>query len=319
MRHASGMWESPVSIALRGDAADSMLNPDLLARSARQRRAELLRLRPGAYVYRSEFESATWRDQHLTRMCAMRLTGDLEPGAILARESAAVLHGIPLIGPMPEKVQLVKIARGGGRLTPTTRTLSARPDCEIEESDGVPLTSLRQTLIDLGRRRSFSSTLVSLDDALRQGTTSKERLLELLAVQRGCRGNSRLRAWIAVADPRSESPGESLSRAVMIEHHLPPPDLQTKIYDRHGVFVGRVDFSWPELKVIGEFDGRMKYDQEVYGRSMDNVLFEERQREQALMRASGMQVVRWLWGDALREGGREMLERLADAGVRSLY
>ena len=44
---------------------------------------------------------------------------------------------------------------------------------------------------------------------------------------------------------------------------------------------------------------------------------EERRREHAIERATGMRVVRWLWEDAFRETG--MLRALAEAGVKSLY
>ena len=108
-----------------------------------------------------------------------------------------------------------------------------------------------------------------------------------------------------------------MSRAVMIEHHLPMPDLQKKIVDRSGGFIGRVDFIWPGLRVIGEFDGAVKYTRGLTGRSAEETVVDERRREQALERTTGMRVVRWVWDDALRESG--LLRILADVGVRPLH
>jgi hypothetical protein len=60
-------------------------------------------------------------------------------------------------------------------------------------------------------------------------------------------------------------------------------------------FIGRVDFGWPELGTVGEFDGLVKYGR-VPGSDPADVLVEEKRREDAL-RAEGLAVVRWTWID----------------------
>lgn len=50
----------------------------------------------------------------------------------------------------------------------------------------------------------------------------------------------------ALADGRSESVLESLSRAVMFEQGFPKPELQVRLVDSDGEF-GRGDFGWPGL------------------------------------------------------------------------
>ncbi|WP_235954000.1 hypothetical protein [Actinomyces faecalis] len=271
----------------------------------------------GAYVNRQEFTALDLSQRHLTRVCALRLVGRLSPEAAIARESAAVLHGLPLIGSLPDRVQLVRRGRSGGKTSAATRTLPAPEDCEIIEIDGVRVTSVAQTLVDLGRRRPFASNLTSLDDALRRGSVTKDQLLTLVNAHPHTAGNIRIRRWIEVADPRSESPGESLSRAVMLEHHLPPPSLQAKICDPRGRFIGRVDFIWPDRGVIGEFDGNVKYGRQMSGRSLDEVIQAERRREIALEQASGMRVVRWVWKDAWHR--EPLLHILADVGLNRTH
>ncbi|MEV6768088.1 hypothetical protein AB0N05_05585 [Nocardia sp. NPDC051030] len=98
-------------------------------------------------------------------------------------------------------------------------------------------------------------------------------------------------------DPRSESPGESLSRVRMHEFGLPIPELQTTVLNRTCVFIARVDFCLPTLGVIGEFDGRSKYGRLLKpGDSTADAVYNEKLREDAL-RALGTQVVRWTWPD----------------------
>jgi hypothetical protein len=57
---------------------------------------------------------------------------------------------------------------------------------------------------------------------------------------------------------------------------------------------------WKEQRTIGEFDGKIKYGRLLKpGQSIEEVLFEEKRREDAL-RDLGWQIVRWLWADIYR-------------------
>ena len=312
------MWTPPIEILLARDYAQRQAHPDDLARATRMRGQELTRLRDGVYVRTRDFNALTPGQRHRTRVHVMQLVANLGSHTAFARESAALVYGLPLIGTIPEQVQLVKTTRRGGRQSRTSRTLTAPQGSEIVEVDGLRITSVRQTLVDLGRRSSFACSLACIDQALRLSMTSKDALFDLLEQQPGVVGNGRLRKAIDYADARSESPGESLSRAVMIEHHIPMPELQFIVYDADGVLVGRVDFAWPEFKVVGEFDGRVKYGREMSGRPLEDVILAERRREIEIEAASRTRMVRWMWADAWNDGGRRMLDKLAREGVRPM-
>ena len=63
------------------------------------------------------------------------------------------------------------------------------------------------------------------------------------------------------------------------------------------MFVGRVDFAWPALGVVGEFDGRIKYGRDLAPeQDPTEVLWHEKLRED-LLRELGWLVVRWVWAD----------------------
>jgi hypothetical protein len=72
-------------------------------------------------------------------------------------------------------------------------------------------------------------------------------------------GTRQARRAVALVDPRSESAGESVSRVRLHEDGLPMPDPQPDIFDEDGQFVARVDFCWRKQRIIGEFDGKIKY------------------------------------------------------------
>lgn len=306
-------WLPPTPILLTRDALARTGSRNALSRAA-SNGGHLLRLRTGAYVDRAAFSALRPSEQHRTRVIAARLCGDLQDGAALARESAAIMMGLPLIGPIPERVQLVRPARLGGRLTETTRTLTAPPTIALTALDGVPITTPTQTLIDLGRRRSLASTLASMDHALREGTVSKDWMLELLGSQSHRPGNALARRGILYADGRAESPGESLSRAAMIENGIPLPDLQRTVTDDDGVFIARVDTFWDEFAVGGEFDGDIKYTRGLTGKEPGEVVVAERRREHAIESRGHVRVARWTWADATGRA-RGMLAELARYGV----
>jgi hypothetical protein len=89
---------------------------------------------------------------------------------------------------------------------------------------------------------------------------------------------------IASADPRRESVAESLSAGHFMLAGLPAPEYQARIATSHGTFYP--DFLWPELRVIGEVDGAIKYQNA-------DAYVEEKRREQ-ILRDLGYIVIRWL-------------------------
>jgi len=128
-------------------------------------------------------------------------------------------------------------------------------------------------------------------------------------------GIRRQRATLALdrSSAGAQSPGESVSRAIMIEAGLAAPQLQQEHWDERGL-IGYTDFSWPEIGVIGEFDGRAKYNG-TFGPgapSAEQAVWNEKQRENRLTRL-GFRVIRWSWAD-LYEPER-LIRTLRAAGV----
>lgn len=112
--------------------------------------------------------------------------------------------------------------------------------------------------------------------------------------------------------------GESIARAVMIREGILPSDLQREFQDPlDSQKTYRVDFVFELASgktVIGEFDGRSKYEDPVLlgDRTALDVLREERQRESHIT-LLGMPVLRFTWND-VRQKGR-LVEMLRKAGV----
>ncbi len=78
---------------------------------------------------------------------------------------------------------------------------------------------------------------------------------------------------------------ESESYAYFVEHRLPLPICQVSIQGRDGRFLGRVDFLWEAVRLVGEADGRLKY-------ADADAVYAEKRREDEI-RAEGYGFIRW--------------------------
>ena len=93
---------------------------------------------------------------------------------------------------------------------------------------------------------------------------------------------------------------------------LPPPDLHVRLRRPDGSLIARCDFGWRDARVLGEFDGRIKYGRLLRpGQAPGDVVFEEKRREDAL-RDERWGMVRWVWRelDAPVLLGRRITRRL---------
>lgn len=255
----------------------------------------MTRIRRGVYVSTAVWRSLT-RDERSRLFVAAAL--DVARGELVAcHESAAALWGIPLVGAPPTLVHVVTSSAAGTRTEHGFRKHAVHlPDQDLASVDGLRVTSLERTVVDLTLTLPFPEAVVAADWALHRGVerATLERTLDEAAP---ARHRGRAEAVLRFADPRAESPGESLSRAFMRLLGLPVPELQVPFSDWRGL-IGFVDFYWSDHRLIGEFDGRVKYADErmLAGRSPSDVVVEEKHREDRL-RARGPRVLRWTWLD----------------------
>lgn len=68
----------------------------------------------------------------------------------------------------------------------------------------------------------------------------------------------RAAAAVALGNPAAESPRESLCRALFLLLGFETPVLQAEFFDERG-FIGRVDFWWPSVGLVVEYDGEEKW------------------------------------------------------------
>jgi hypothetical protein len=217
---------------------------------------------------------------------------------VISHVSAVALHGLPLWGLPLNQVHITRTppARSdrAGRLRSHVARLGSD---DVVLVGGRPVTSPARTVLDVARDGPFASALAVADEALREELTTVDELHLALGSITGTRGSRSAARVVAHADRRSESVGESRSRALMIELGVPLPDLQVEVNGPDGSFIGRADFGWRDHRLLGEFDGRIKYGRLLRpGEDPGDVIFQEKRREDA-MRAQQWGMARWIWSD----------------------
>jgi putative AbiEi antitoxin of type IV toxin-antitoxin system len=290
--HRGGVNNDLTGLRLRPELLAAGYSDDELRRMCRS--GEIARVRPGAYVRGSDERLRKREARHA--LAARAAAAQLPDGAVISHTSAAVLLGLPVWGVPLDRVHATRSRSSGGHRSRTLHlhTAPVDPD-EVVDLDGVPVTTPTRTLVDMGRTLPFEQAVAVTDAALFGKGVARAELER--AVERSTRrpGNRDARRVVAFANGGGESVGESRSRVLMDRLGLPRPVLQWEVPARR--WVGRADFGWPELRTVGEFDGRIKYGRLLRpGQDPGDAVFAEKLREDAI-RDAGFRVVRWVWDD----------------------
>ncbi|WP_209561415.1 type IV toxin-antitoxin system AbiEi family antitoxin domain-containing protein [Frigoribacterium sp. PvP032] len=225
-------------------------------------RGELIRVSPGAYAERTAWGELGDRDRFVAVARGIVAT---RPGELLiSHRSAAVLHGLPVVGGLPRRLDSLRSDVGGGRSETSIAAHRSAVLCEPVELGDFCLTSLERTLADVALAHPLVVSVAMLDHALFHGTTTLEAVEAELEPRRRHPGSKRALAALGVATAGSESPLESLVQVRCFEGGWERPEQQAPLPLLGGrrAFVdclwrGRTRRAGPGL--IVEADGRYKY------------------------------------------------------------
>ncbi|MFC9334928.1 hypothetical protein [Arthrobacter sp. NPDC057009] len=257
----------------------------------------LVRLRYGCYLRASvwEAQSAGVRSRQLIYAHAHGTRTTSTGQFAYSHTSAARLHSLYLWKVDDLIHVLQRVNPSGERHGRDVRChTSPFSDDEIVTLNGLRVTSLERTTADCAMMLTYRQALIVMDHALRLG--ADRTLLQGMADSLdGRRGVRTFRRALQYADARSESPGETLTRELILRLGIRPPTPQFEVTSPIGRH--RLDFAWKKEKVALEFDGKVKY---FDYKPTEQVLLEERQRENALME-EGWRFVRVVWKDLFNE------------------
>jgi len=242
----------------------------------------LVRVARGAYLDSARWSTLPPSERFVYRIAAAQRTA-LRP-VVFSHAAAAVIWGLPWWGAPPSVVDVTDSAVATSRTHRLTR-VHAQPlaDDEVVEHLGVRLTTVDRTCADVLFDHSRLDATVVVDAALRDTSTTVAQVAARLDGRPRARASVRARTTLEFCDARSGSPGESVSRVLIHGFGFPAPVLQQPWRDSFG-FIGFTDMWWPDLGVVGEYDGNVKYlsDRWRKGRSPQQVVMDEKVREDRL-------------------------------------
>jgi very-short-patch-repair endonuclease len=230
----------------------------------------------------------------------MALVLSAGPQSAASHRSAAALLELPgfrregrpeVTTPRPRRHRNVQAMMHQSRVLPPEHL------CVI---DGIPCTRLTRTLVDLAAvlhparidrvvENCLSDRLVDLEEL---------RVMAEALARRGRKGTSVMRDILDAREPgyvALESELEARFLALVVAAGLPEPRRQVQIGDEQS-WMGRVDFAYPEARLVIELDGR-RHHTGMLDRDAD------RARDNRLA-AAGWRVVRFTWSDLTTHGDR---------------
>lgn len=271
-------------------------SPSALKHAAR--RNVVTRVRRGVYAHADT----------PTKLRDERAAALVYPGAPLSHASAARLRGIPLVAPGRPLPELTVPPNSNAKM-PGTHPYRARlREHDVEVVEGVLVTSVARTVLDLARDYRLVTSVPAIDFVLHEKWATADELRDVLEFCRGWPRIARARRALTLCDSRAESPLESLSRLTFPSVRVPAPEPQVIMLDRYGHEVGRTDFYWDDFGVVGEADGLSKY--------VDNgVVVAEKERHEGLDDLR-LEITRWDWTLVWREHAlwRQRLEHAFERG-----
>ncbi|MGC4936344.1 type IV toxin-antitoxin system AbiEi family antitoxin domain-containing protein [Kribbella sp. DT2] len=252
------------------------------------------RVRHGQYAAAVDLSATSAWDRRLIRhrLLVYAAVNSMRPGSVaVSHQSALVLHGVATWGMDLAEAHLTRLSdQRSGPAAGVRHHRGLLAPADLTRLDGILTTTPVRAVIEAACTASFESSVVAADDVSRRFENHRAEFDRLRNVTEFWPGSTTARRALAFRDPSAESVGESRLRVLMHQQGLPRPVLQASFEDAAG-FVGRVDFYFPELFTVVEFDGLLKY----AGGSAD-VLVREKLREDRL-RGLGLEVVRVTWSD----------------------
>lgn len=273
------------------------------------------RIRQGVYTFEDLWLAADESHRHLITARAVMRRHD---GRVaLSHVSAAVAHGLAHYGQNLTTVHVTRLDGGAGRQEAGVwHHEGLLLDDDLTELDGMLVVKPARAALETALLVPQGPGLVTLDSAMRK-LGGPDEVLGAYELMHHWPGTQHLQVTVRLADGRAESIGESLSRHLLHVHHLPMPTLQFEVYDAHGHLVGTCDFAWEEHRLLGEFDGKVKYGRLLKpGEEPGDAVFREKVREDRLREATDFGMIRFIWADLFRGSAtaarlRRMLSRAA--------
>jgi hypothetical protein len=292
---------------------------------SRARDGDLAVVRRGWFAERALVGDLWPESRHLLHVLAVARDG--QGGGVASHISAAVLHGLPLYRVRAARVHLTtdaprRIASGPD----VFRHVAPLPPSDVTTVDGVTCTTVARTVFDCVRSLPLEAA-VSIADAAERSVAFRQREWDQDAADRwrhalrmrieqasGARGIRVARFVAEFMNGRAQLPLESVSRLQLHRLGFRAVRLQVPVAAPDGGWYF-VDLGLDDIETFGECDGDAKYRDEAMrsGRSLEQVLLDEKAREDWIRGTTKWRMIRW--GDRAAASVQAFATRLRAFGI----
>lgn len=285
----------PHGLFLRHEALDFGYDDrDLVAAMAD---GAIVRVRHGTYVDAAVWAAATPQERFNLRGRAVLMR---HPGRVaLSHTSGAAALGLRLWDADLRRVHVTRLGDGhAGSHGDVVYHADDSSTRDVHWHDGIPVVAPVRSALGAAALQSIEAGVVVLDSLIDRGLASMEDLHAAYCEISGAPGTRKLNITVRLVEPGAQSVGESRTRFLCWRAGLPKPVLQFEVRDHHGRLVGITDFAWPEHRLLGEFDGKIKYLRLLKdGERPEDVVVREKVREDELREVTGFGMIRFIWID----------------------
>lgn len=191
------------------------------------------------------------------------------PGAFASHVSAARVYGIPVPTYAEEHVSVFD--EDDRRRRKGMVCHIASPQARVLTVKGLRVSAPAQTFIELASMLTLVDLVVVGDYIVGQEWYTPAQLVAV------CERSADQHAAVALGAARYvrdgvDSPMESRLRMLIVLAGLPEPEVNLKLRDEYGDVVRRFDLSYPDVRLLVEYDGRQhaedpeQYDSDIYRR-----------------------------------------------------
>lgn len=179
--------------------------------------------------------------------------------AVLAGHTALVLHGCSAAGTAPIHLVVPYQCRARSRQGVRVHR-GIMLDIDVQDVDGLRVAAPDHALAEVLCRGARRDGIACADEMLRhlpdeERAEFKACVAARIMARPDPRGRRQSLQLIELATGLPESPPESWTLLMLVDGGFPPPEPQFRVADIHGRERHRVDFAWPELRILVEYDG----------------------------------------------------------------
>lgn len=269
---------------------------------------DLVRIRHGYYTFADLWVPLDDVARHLVRARAVQHL--LDDRAAMSHHTGVLAHGMVTWGLDLSKIHVTRLDGASGRTEGDIIHHEGKLGADaVTNLNGLLVLPADRSVLEAGTLATSEQSLVMLDSYLHSKLGDHSTLRRRFETMNRWGRTQHLHLPVRMANGASDGPGESRGRWLFWSSGLPAPTLQYEVRRADGSLVGVADWAWEQYRLLGEFDGEVKYGRFLRpGETPGDAVFREKRREDEMREVTTWRMFRLIWADLARR--EKTVERL---------